>query len=90
MPLGTIAPSFKLRDTQGLFVSSDQFKNKPLLVVFMCNHCPYVKHVREGLVLLIKKYRKKGLAVVGINSNDAEEYLDDAPEKMLEDALMYG
>jgi peroxiredoxin len=90
MPLGTIAPSFKLRDTQGLFVSSDQFKNKPLLVVFMCNHCPYVKHVREGLVLLIKEYRKKGLAVVGINSNDAEEYPDDAPEKMLEDALKFG
>ena len=90
MPLGTIAPSFKLRDTQGLFVSSDKFKNKPLLVIFMCNHCPYVKHVREGLLLLIKEYQRKGVAAVGINSNDAEAYPDDAPEKMLEDALKYG
>ena len=90
MPLGTIAPSFKLRDTQGLFVSSDKFKNKPLLVIFMCNHCPYVKHVREGLLLLIKDYQRKGVAVVGINSNDAEAYPEDAPEKMLEDALKYG
>lgn len=56
----------------------------------MCNHCPYVRHVREGLLLVIKEYQKKGVAIVGINSNDAKAYPDDAPDKMLEDALKFG
>jgi thiol-disulfide isomerase/thioredoxin len=89
-PLETRAPSFKLRDAHGLIVSSDQFAHKPLLVIFMCNHCPYVRHVREGLLLVIKEYQKKGVAIVGINSNDAKAYPDDAPDKMLEDALKFG
>jgi thiol-disulfide isomerase/thioredoxin len=89
-PLETRAPLFKLRDEHGLIVSSDQFAHKPLLVIFMCNHCPYVRHVREGLLFLIKEYQKKGVAVVGINSNDAKAYPDDAPDKMLEDALKFG
>jgi thiol-disulfide isomerase/thioredoxin len=88
-PLETKAPFFKLRDAHGLVVSSDQFADKPLLVIFMCNHCPYVKHVREGMVRLTKEYRKKGVAVVGINSNDAKAYPDDAPDKMLQDAMKY-
>jgi thiol-disulfide isomerase/thioredoxin len=89
-PLETLAPSFKLRDAYGLIVSSDKFLRMPLLVIFMCNHCPYVRHVREGLLLVIKEYQKKGVAVVGINSNDAKAYSDDAPDKMLEDALKFG
>jgi thiol-disulfide isomerase/thioredoxin len=63
-----------------------------MLVVFMCNHCPYVKHIREALVELVKEYQAKGVAVVGINSNDVETYPDDCPEDLRNalDALLAG
>jgi peroxiredoxin len=83
MPLGTTAPPFELPDSQGSTVSIDDFKNKPaLLVVFMCNHCPFVRHVLDGLVQLADEYQEKGVAVVGINSNDINSYPEDGPEKM--------
>ena len=59
LSLGTKAPAFSLPDTDGNIVSLDDFKNDPvLLVVFMCNHCPYVKHIREYFVELVKEYQK--------------------------------
>ena len=83
MPLGTSAPPFNLPDTEGNMVSINDFRGeKALLVVFMCNHCPFVRHVLEGLVALAEKYQQKGVAVVGINSNDINNYPEDKPEKM--------
>jgi thiol-disulfide isomerase/thioredoxin len=58
--------------------------------MFICNHCPYVQHLREHLVQLIKEYQAKGVEAVGINSNDVERYPDDAPDKMAEAAKRYG
>lgn len=83
LPLGTSAPDFSLPDTDGELVSLDDFKDAPaLLVVFMCNHCPFVRHILDGLVELIKEYQAKGVAVVGISSNDVANYPDDRPEMM--------
>jgi len=85
LPLGTSAPHFNLPDTQGKLVSIDDFKDaKALLVVFMCNHCPFVKHILNGFVKLVKEYQPKGLAVVGISANDVESFPDDSPKMMAE------
>lgn len=90
-PLGTKAPEFNLPDTAGNTVSLSDFGDAPaLLVVFMCNHCPYVKHIRETFVELVKEYQAKGVAVVGINSNDVEAYPDDSPELMVEEVKKFG
>lgn len=83
IPLGSQAPDFRLPDTDGRTVARDDFKNAPaLLVMFVCNHCPYVKHVRQGLADLAREYQQKGVAVVGISANDAIAYPDDSPAKM--------
>jgi len=83
LPLGTTAPGFSLPDTEGNIVSLNDLKDAPaLLVVFMCNHCPFVKHVLKVLVELVKEYQQKGVAVVGINSNDVASFPDDRPEMM--------
>lgn len=83
LPLGTKAPDFSLPDTDGNLVSPASIgANKALLVVFMCNHCPYVKHIAPELSRLAKHCADKGIAMVGINSNDAENYPDDSPEMM--------
>jgi peroxiredoxin len=83
LPLGTSAPDFKLPHTNGKIISLADFKNAPaLLVIFMCNHCPYVIHIRAGLAQLAKDYLPKNIGIVGINSNDAENYPDDSPAKM--------
>lgn len=88
--LGTRAPYFDLPGCDGKQYNLDQFAEAPaLLVVFMCNHCPYVKHVREKMVKLIDEYRNRGVAIVGINSNDAETYPDDGPDRMREDAMRF-
>jgi len=91
LPLGTEAPAFGLPDTKGNLVSAADFTEAPaLLVVFMCNHCPFVKHILDGLVGLIKDYQAKGVAVVGINSNDVATYPDDRPEMMAKVAKQKG
>ncbi len=72
LPLGTSAPPFQLVDTRGIPVALQDFKNaKALVVIFMCNHCPYVKHVAPELVRIVNDYQSKGVAFVGISSNDA-------------------
>lgn len=89
--LGTKAPDFALPDTNGNIVSLADFSDsKAVLVIFMCNHCPFVKHVLKEMVGLISKYQKKGLAVVGINSNDVSNYPDDSPELMAKIAKQQG
>jgi peroxiredoxin len=91
LPLGTRAPDFRLPDTDGKIVALDDFANAPaLLVIFLCNHCPYVKHVRDQLVSLAKDYQAKGVAVVGISSNDATAYPDDSPEMMAREKATVG
>jgi len=83
LPLGTTAPDFSLPDTEGKIVSADDFKDAPaFLVIFMCNHCPFVKHVLKMMVELFKEYQQKGVAVVGINSNDVDNFPEDRPEMM--------
>jgi len=89
--LGTSAPDFRLPDTAGTVVSRDDFAAAPaLLVMFLCNHCPYVKHVREALAAFGREYQKKGLAIVAINSNDVTSYPDDSPAKMAEEVVAAG
>src|SRR5258708_20610956 len=91
LPLGTKAPDFRLPDTAGKRVSISDFKNAPaLLVVFMCNHCPYVKHIRSGLAQLARDFQPRGIAMVGINSNDALNYPPDNPAKMVEEVKSAG
>jgi len=83
MPLGTKAPPFSLPDTDGALVSLDDFGNLPgLLVMFICNHCPYVKHLRQALAEFGREYQKRDLGVVAISSNDVEKYPQDSPEMM--------
>lgn len=91
LELGTKAPDFSLPDTTGKQVSLADFADaKGLLVVFMCNHCPYVIHIRDALVAFAEEYQPQGLDVVAINSNDADNYPDDSPEKMVEAAAEHG
>lgn len=86
LPLGTQAPDFSLPDPDGTLVSLSDFSDDPvLLVAFICNHCPFVKHIAEGFAALAKDYQAKGVAVVAINSNDVENYPDDSPAKMAEE-----
>ncbi len=85
LELGTTAPEFALEDLDGKTVRRDDVKGpKGLLVMFICNHCPFVKHVAKELGRLGKEYPEKGIGVVAINSNDIEKYTDDRPEKMAE------
>jgi peroxiredoxin len=83
LPLGTQAPDFHLPDTDGNIVSRDDFRDAPaLLVMFICNHCPFVKHIRSGLVRFAQDYQSRGLAIVAINANDVGSYPEDSPPKM--------
>ena len=91
LPLGTAAPTFTLPDTEGNTISLEQFQSaKGLLVVFMCNHCPFVIHVVDELKRLTDECTEKGIAVVGINSNDVDNYPDDSPAKMAEEKAARG
>ena len=89
--LGTPAPPFRLPDTTGGMVSLDDFKTAPaLLVMFICNHCPFVKHIRSGLAAFGRDYQKAGLAIVAINSNDVSSYPQDSPERMAAEVKQAG
>ncbi len=91
LPLGTEAPRFDLPDTAGERYRLDDFEGAPgLLVMFICNHCPYVKHVNDKLVELTGDWIERGLAVVGVNSNDVVNYPDDSPDRMAEVAAELG
>lgn len=83
LALGTSALNFSLPDTKGNMVSLGDFNETPaLLVVFMCNHCPFVKHILSRLIELVKDYQAKGIAVIGINSNDVAAFPEDGPKMM--------
>ncbi len=86
-PLGMKAPDFTLPDTTGETVSLLDFEGGAgLLVVFICNHCPYVKHIAAGLADYGAEYQERGLGVVAIAANDAENYPQDGPEAMAREA----
>lgn len=91
LPLTTKAPDFHLPDTEGKTVSLSDFRDaRALVVVFLCNHCPFVKHVIGDLVDLAKEYQDRGIAFVAINSNDVATYPDDQPEIMTKFARQRG
>jgi thiol-disulfide isomerase/thioredoxin len=91
LPLGTVAPDFKLPDTDGKIIGPDSFKDKAAFaVIFMCNHCPYVVHIRAGLAQLARDYAAKSVGIVGINSNDAAKYPADGPAKMKDEVKNAG
>jgi peroxiredoxin len=92
VPLGTPAPEFSLPDpSTGATVSLADFGDADaLLVVFLSNHCPFVKHLAAGLASFAREYRDRGLAVVGINANDVVKYPDDGPDKMVEEVERRG
>ncbi|HEY5753784.1 MAG TPA: thioredoxin family protein [Chthoniobacterales bacterium] len=81
LPLGTVAPPFQLPDVvSGRIVSPDDFAGKPLLIIFLCAHCPYVIHVQEELARLGRDYSSEKLGIISISSNDAVTYPQDSPE----------
>jgi peroxiredoxin len=91
LPLGTTAPDFRLPDTNGKPVSLADFNSRAaLLVMFICNHCPYVKHVRAELAKLGQDYAPRGVGIVGINANDAARYPEDGPAMMAREARVAG
>lgn len=91
LALGTPAPEFSLPDTDGRVVSLADFHDaRALLVMFICNHCPYVKHVQPELARIGRDYGPKGVGIVAISANDVAHYPDDAPDKMREEKARAG
>jgi peroxiredoxin len=84
LPLGTKAPDFQLPDvSSGKIISLESFSNKTaLLVIFLCQHCPFVKHIKQELAKIGEDYANSGLGIVAISSNDVTNYPDDSPEKL--------
>jgi len=91
LPLGTKAPGFSLVNVDGRMVSLADVADAPaLLAIFLCNHCPYVKHLADAIAGFASEYMPRGLAVVGISSNDVANYPADSPEQMVAEAEMRG
>lgn len=91
LPLGTQAPDFEMVSVDGRPRTLADFKDAPAFVaMFICNHCPFVKHVAEGLAQFGHEYQSKGVAVVAISSNDASKYPEDSPEQMVHEAEEQG
>jgi peroxiredoxin len=91
LPLGTEAPDFSLPDTDGRTVSRDDFDGMPaLLVLFLCNHCPFVKHVQQELARIGNEYGPRGIGIVAISSNDVEQYPQDGPQQMKAEKVAAG
>jgi peroxiredoxin len=91
LALGAPASDFRLSDPGGKLWSLADFQEaRALLVMFLSNHCPFVQHVRHGIAALVREYQDRGLAAVGINSNDVERYPEDSPDRMAEEAVKAG
>ena len=91
LELGTAAPDFSLSDTTGTVVNLADFQESSALVVaFICNHCPFVVHIREALAEFGRDYQSRGVAVVGISSNDVSSHPDDGPEQMAREVELAG
>lgn len=90
VPLGTAAPSFALPSLDGQTISSGQFTGRPMLVMFLSNHCPYVKHIERQLGSLLAEYSAAELAAVAISSNNIETHPDDGPSGLTEQVTRAG
>ena len=91
LPLGTTAPDFALINVNGQTVSRSDFQDaKGLLVIFMCNHCPFVIHLADQLAQFARDYHDAGLAIVAISSNDVSNHPQDSPEQMVHEAEQRG
>jgi peroxiredoxin len=91
LPLGTPAPAFRLPDLDGRMTTLEDFAaQRGLVVAFICNHCPFVKHIRNELARFAREYQPRGIAVVAINSNDIDAYPQDGPQGMAEEARSAG
>ena len=91
LPLGTPAPAFSLRNVDGQMVSLEDFQGKTaLLVIFMCNHCPFVKHIADQLAQLGRDYQAAGVGVVAISSNNIANHPEDSPEQMIHEVEQRG
>ena len=91
LPLGTQAPSFSLYDPEGnLFTLDHSSKSNAFLVMFICNHCPFVHHIRKELARLANDYIKRDVSIIAINSNDYETHPGDSPEKMKDEIIEWG
>ncbi len=90
LDIGTKAPDFRLPDpASGNYVGLSDYQGQPLLVIFSCNHCPYVIHILESFTAYANSAQQKGLSVVMINANDVENYPDDSPLKMVDLSTQY-
>jgi len=83
-------PAFTLPSSTGEIVSSDAYASRPLLVAFICHHCPFVRHIRREFARFVTEFQERGLAVVAINSNDTIAFPDDGPEGMIREAQEAG
>jgi len=91
LPLGTQAPSFSLYDPEdNLFTLDHSSKSNAFLVMFICNHCPFVHHIRKELARLANDYIKRDVSIIAINSNDYETHPGDSPEKMKDEIMEWG
>jgi len=90
LPLGTRLPAFELPDFAGTLVSSSTYAGGPLLVAFICHHCPFVRHIRSEFSRFAREYQDRGLQIVAINSNDTASFPDDGPEGMRQEAMEAG
>jgi len=93
LPLGTIAPDFTLPDTESdALISLRDGKATPqaTVIMFICNHCPFVKHIQQKLVSIAKEYQKKGIRFIAISANDVKNYPADSPENMRSEAKQAG
>jgi peroxiredoxin len=91
LELGTAAPDFRLPSFDGKVTALADFQDaRGLVVAFICNHCPFVKHIRNEFGRFAREYQSRGIAVVAINSNDIQAYPDDGPEGMAAEASSAG
>lgn len=91
LPIGTSLPTFKLPDVRtGRMVASSDLSGKPAVIAFICNHCPYVKHIRSELAAFGRECAEVGVGLVAISSNDVATYPDDGPEPMAAEARDHG
>ena len=90
LPLGTTMPAFQLPTATGEMMSSDAYRSRPLLVAFICHHCPFVRHIRGEFARFTSEFQERGLAIVAINSNDSIAFPDDGPEGMQQESREAG
>jgi peroxiredoxin len=90
LALGTTMPAFRLQAISGETVASDAYAGRPLLVAFICRHCPFVRHIRSEFARVAAGYQARGLAILAINSNDVAAFPEDGPEGMRQESAEAG